>query len=194
MRELRVVELRICRGSGGFGRWVERFCKVGSSGFELGGERFCEIGSSGFRLEMRGLFRWAGVSDEDGFVRRMEWIWRLGAAGFDTPENVGPCRGSRCLLSGVKRKSIMGGWMSACSHKRKFGLDCRSRGTDSVSLLDGHSDQAPPLKPRAVIKTYLRIAQQVFQNEPCLIRPPTNDAISDRFLICGDALAGIQLL
>ena len=38
---------------------------------------------------MRGLFPWAGVSDEDGFVRRTERIWRLGTAGFGTPENMG---------------------------------------------------------------------------------------------------------
>ena len=42
---------------------------------------------------MKGLFRWASVSDEDGIVRRVERIWRLGAAGFGTPENEGPCRG-----------------------------------------------------------------------------------------------------
>ncbi len=47
-----------------------------------------------FGLEMRGLFRWAGVSDEDGFVRSTERIWRLGAAGFGTPESQGPYRGS----------------------------------------------------------------------------------------------------
>ncbi len=71
-----------------------------------------------FGLEMRGLCRWAGVSGEDGFVCRMERIWRLGTAGFGTPESQGPYRGSRCLLSGAKRKSIMGGWMSACSQTR----------------------------------------------------------------------------
>ncbi len=51
-------------------------------------------------LEMRSLFRWAGVSDEDGFVRRMERIWRSGCEGFGTPESQGPYRGSRCLLIG----------------------------------------------------------------------------------------------
>ncbi len=69
-------------------------------------------------MEMRGLCRWAGVSDEDGFVRRMERIWRLGAADFGTPESQGPYRGSRCLLLGVKQTSISGDWMSACSHER----------------------------------------------------------------------------
>ncbi len=70
-----------------------------------------------FGLEMRGLCRWAGVSSEDGFVCRMERIWRLGTAGFGTPESQGPYRGSRCLLSGAKRKSISCDCMSACSHK-----------------------------------------------------------------------------
>ncbi len=74
-----------------------------------------------FGLEMRGLFRWAGVSDEDGFVRRMERIWRLGAAGFGTPGNEGPCRGSRCLLLEVEQTSNSGDWMSACSQKATFG-------------------------------------------------------------------------
>ncbi len=61
------------------------------------------MGSAGFGPDIKSLFRWAGVSDEDGFVRRMEWIWRLGAAGFGTPENMGRWRGSRCLLLGVER-------------------------------------------------------------------------------------------
>ncbi len=52
------------------------------------------MGSAGFGPDIKSLFRWAGVSDEDGFVRRMEWIWRLGAAGFGTRGNEGPYRGS----------------------------------------------------------------------------------------------------
>ncbi len=52
----------------------------------------------------------------------MERIWRLGAAGFGVAENEGPCRGSRCLLLGVEQTSILGGCMSACSHKRTLAL------------------------------------------------------------------------
>ena len=71
-----------------------------------------------FGFEMKGLCRWAGVSDEEDFVRRTERICRLGAASFGTPESQGPYRGSRCLLSGVQQTSISGDWMSACSHKQ----------------------------------------------------------------------------
>ncbi len=90
MLKLRVGVSWICGGSGGFGRWVEPFVGFGlplGCGVVLG-------------RGVNGLFRWAGVTDEDGFVRRMERIWRLGAAGFGTPENNGPWRGSRCLLPG----------------------------------------------------------------------------------------------
>ncbi len=61
-----------------------------------------------FGLEMRGLFGWASVSGEDCFVRRMERIWRLGAAGFGTPENEGPCRGLNVGCWGLSRRA--GAW------------------------------------------------------------------------------------
>jgi hypothetical protein len=35
-----------------------------------------------FGLEMRGLYRWVGVSDEDGFVRRMEAVNALDGMGI----------------------------------------------------------------------------------------------------------------
>ncbi len=60
-------------------------------GWEVGG--FVKLVRAVFGAEITSLCRWAGVSDEDGFVRRMEWIWRLGAAGFGTRGNEGPCWG-----------------------------------------------------------------------------------------------------
>ncbi len=60
MPKLRVVEARICGTCRDFGGEDQGFVPLGC------------------------------VSDEDGFVRRMERIWRLGAAGFGTPENEGP--------------------------------------------------------------------------------------------------------
>jgi len=69
MPELRVVESGICRGGGGFGRWVERFVCFGML---RGGERFFEVGSSGFWSEFEWFF-W-------GWVRRV--FCAVGAEGF----------------------------------------------------------------------------------------------------------------
>ena len=73
-----------------------------------------------FGLEMRGLFRWASISDEDDFVRRMERIWRLGAAGFGTPGNEGPCRGLNVGCWGLSRRAGDVAGESVVSHKRSF--------------------------------------------------------------------------
>ncbi len=58
---------------------LTRYCSV--NGF-TDSEKVEKLGRQvrDFGLEMRGLFRWAGVSSEDGFVCRIEGIWRLGAA------------------------------------------------------------------------------------------------------------------
>ena len=45
-----------------------------------------------------------GLADKEVLIR----FWVSDGEDFATPENEGPCRGSLCLLSGVKRTSISG--------------------------------------------------------------------------------------
>ncbi len=59
-----------------------RICGAGIA-FRLVNNGFLDLGWSRFLvLEMKGLCCWAGVSGEEGFVCRMERVWRLGSSGF----------------------------------------------------------------------------------------------------------------
>ncbi len=62
----------------------------GAAGFEFGVERFYKVGSYGFWIGDEVLVPLAGVSDEERFVRRMERIWRLGAAVLARPRMRAP--------------------------------------------------------------------------------------------------------
>ncbi len=55
-------------------------------------------------LRICDVWRGFGLADKEVLIR----FWVSDGEDFATPENEGPCRGSRCLLSGVKQTSISG--------------------------------------------------------------------------------------
>ncbi len=73
VRKLRVVEVRICRSSGGFGLRNAGVFATGKAG-KAGALRLV------FVLEMKRLSRWAGVLGENGFGCRVAAVFgfRLG--------------------------------------------------------------------------------------------------------------------
>ena len=52
-------------------------------------------------------------------------------------------RASECPLLGVKRKSISGGWMSACSHKRKFVMSANGASYRKVGVSNTRWQKSP---------------------------------------------------
>src|SRR4030065_218439 len=58
--------------------------------------------------------------------------------------------------------------------------------------LDWRVDQAAPLRPGAVVVAHVRVAQQVFQNEPRVRRPLADAAVGDDLFVRGDVLASVE--
>src|SRR6267143_2833970 len=71
------------------------------------------------------------------------------------------------------------------------------RGPQSGSgrlALDRRPDQASPLGPGPVVIAYVRVSEQVLQDEPRVRRALANPAVGDHLLVRRDAFAAVELL
>src|SRR2546425_2128808 len=82
------------------------------------------------------------------------------------------------------------------SRREGFGTTARGtvrRGRLGGALLDRHSDEASPLRPRSVVITHALVAEQVLEHEPGVRTALADAAVRDGLAFPVDALTAVDL-